>query len=667
VVGFSSAADPPKTNYADHVLPILREKCLNCHNADKTRGGLDLSTYVKAMEGGSSGAVIKPGHADDSRLFLLAAHKAEPKMPPDGGTLAADALSTLHRWIDQGALESATSKALAIAKPKSDVALASIVRGKPTGPPPMPGGTLPAVHAATKRPASVTALAANPWSPLLAVSGPKDVILLDSDSLVPFGALPFPHGQVNVVKFSRNGQLLLIAGGRGGKSGKAALWNVPSGKLLVELGDEPDAVLAADISADQTQVALGGPGKLVRVYSTSDGSLIREIKKHTDWVTALEYSPDGVLLASGDRSAGLFVWEVHSGNEYFGLRGHTQAITDVSWRHDSNVLASCSEDRTVRLWEMENGRQVRQWAAHGGGVESVRFSHDGHIASCGRDRVAKLWDQAGTQKRAFEALSDVALRVAILHDNGRVVAGDLAGLLRTWSATDGQRTGEVTTNPPSAAERLQIVQNDLGRMEAELAKSVAARDAAKTALEKGNQELAALQKSAADAANIARVVADALAAAKPPADAANAAVGTAQQVLTARDVKSKAFAEAAAKVKEAAAKAPENAELKGALQGAEQIAAQAAAELDAAQKAHAAASAAAQAATEKLTAAQKAANDIAGPVKAAADALTAKQAAIKQLSESLAAQQASADRLTGEVSRLKAAIERVKAIAVATR
>jgi len=64
VCSASYAADPAKVNYTEHVLPILRDKCLNCHNPDKTRGGLDLSTYVKAMEGGSSGAVVRPGHPD---------------------------------------------------------------------------------------------------------------------------------------------------------------------------------------------------------------------------------------------------------------------------------------------------------------------------------------------------------------------------------------------------------------------------------------------------------------------------------------------------------------------------------------------------------------------------------------------------------------------------
>ena len=68
------------------------------------------------------------------------------------------------------------------------------------------------------------------------------------------------------------------------------------------MGDELDAVLAADINAGQTLIALGGPQKIVRVFNVGDGSLAVEIRKHTDWVTAVEFSPDGVLLATADRA-----------------------------------------------------------------------------------------------------------------------------------------------------------------------------------------------------------------------------------------------------------------------------------------------------------------------------------------------------------------------------
>ena len=111
----------------------------------------------------------------------------------------------------------------------------------------------------------------------------------------------------------------MAGGGRGGHSGRVVLWDVKSGKRIAEVGNEYDVVLAADISPDHTQVALGGPKKIVRVYDTSTGELLYEKNKHTDWITAIEFSPDGVLLATADRSNGLVVWEAFTGREFYFL------------------------------------------------------------------------------------------------------------------------------------------------------------------------------------------------------------------------------------------------------------------------------------------------------------------------------------------------------------
>src|SRR6516225_5151227 len=81
-----SAADPTKKQakitYDEHVLPILKDKCISCHNQDKKRAGLVLNNYTKVMEGGSSGAAVKPGDPDNSLLFKVMAHTSEPFMPP---------------------------------------------------------------------------------------------------------------------------------------------------------------------------------------------------------------------------------------------------------------------------------------------------------------------------------------------------------------------------------------------------------------------------------------------------------------------------------------------------------------------------------------------------------------------------------------------------------
>ena len=160
----------------------------------------------------------------------------------------------------------------------------------------------------------MTALAASP-APLLAVSGHKQVLLYNLDDFTLAGVLPFPEGTVHVLRFSRNGSLLLAGGGRGGQSGRVVVFDVKSGGRVFEIGAEADAVLAADISPNHGQIALGGPKRMVRVYSTADGELMFEMKKHTDW-SPPSSSLLTCLLATGDRLNGLVVWD-NTGREFY--------------------------------------------------------------------------------------------------------------------------------------------------------------------------------------------------------------------------------------------------------------------------------------------------------------------------------------------------------------
>src|SRR5213596_2262939 len=65
----SAASAQDKVTYQDNVLPVFRNTCLNCHNPDKKKAGLDLSSYVSAMAGSENGKVLEPGDPDGSLLF----------------------------------------------------------------------------------------------------------------------------------------------------------------------------------------------------------------------------------------------------------------------------------------------------------------------------------------------------------------------------------------------------------------------------------------------------------------------------------------------------------------------------------------------------------------------------------------------------------------------
>lgn len=469
----------PKVTYDEHVLPIFQQSCLNCHNPDKTKGGLDLSSFTGTMKGGSGGKIAEPGDVG-SKLITVVLQTAEPKMPPEGDKLASDKIDVLKRWIEGGLLENSNSTARKASKPKFESTPRSDPASKPEGPPPMPVDVLLEPSVVTTNTSAVQALAASPWAPLLAATGQRQILLYDTNTLELAGILPFPEGDPISLAFTPDARYLVVGGGVPGKSGLTITFNITNGQRSLTAGKEFDSVLAADIRPGFDLVATGGPSRLLKIWNTATGELVRSTKKHTDWITALDVSPDGVLLASGDRNGGVWVWESETGNEFHTLRAHQAAITTAAFRSDSNILATSSEDGTVRFWEMNGGSEVKKIDAHPGGVTAFSFSREGTSLTTGRDSKARLW------KPDFNALRDLAgplpalpTACALDAEAKRAFVGDAHGNISVFNTEDGKLIGQLTSNPPTIAARLETIQRQLD----ELAKpqTDATRDAANQA------------------------------------------------------------------------------------------------------------------------------------------------------------------------------------------
>jgi WD40 repeat protein/predicted nucleic acid-binding Zn-ribbon protein len=546
LVWSASARAADKVNYEDHLLPLLRNECTSCHNPDKKKGGLDLSSYQALMAGSDSGPVVNPGDPEGSVLYKTIAHLEDPYMPKGKAKLADKDIDVFKQFIAMGALPNASGKpVVARNKPKLNLAVASADTGKPTGPVAMPKDWIvePVVH--TSRPGAIMCLAASPWAPLVAVGGQHQILMYNTDTLELLGVLPWTEGDPYTARFSRNGAVLIVGGGVAAKSGHVVLYDVNSGNKITTVGDEYDAVLAADLSPDQSTVALGGPGKVLKIYSTADGQLLHSMKKHTDWVTAVGFSPDGVLLASGDRQGGLWVWESKSGNEFYGLTGHKAGITDVCFRGDSNILASASEDGTVKLWDMQSGKNVKTIQAHPGGVASVYFTHDGRLVTCGRDRRVKIWKADGGQIGTTEPFADIALHAVFDGDGKRVVAGDWTGQVRVFDAKTAKPVGELTDDPLPIADRIADAMKRIPEAQAAYDKAAGELAAAQKASDKAGAELQAANLARAEAQ---KAVEQSKSQEKSTAQAiqiAQADVKTAQELVASKESDADRFAKAA--------------------------------------------------------------------------------------------------------------------------
>ena len=88
------------------ILPILDERCVECHGSARKEAGLDLASVATLMAGGEGGPVIEPGRPDASELIrrIELPKYDEERMPPgDRSALSVGSTELMRWWIAEGA------------------------------------------------------------------------------------------------------------------------------------------------------------------------------------------------------------------------------------------------------------------------------------------------------------------------------------------------------------------------------------------------------------------------------------------------------------------------------------------------------------------------------------------------------------------------------------
>jgi hypothetical protein len=100
-----SAPDEDHRFFQDQVLPILQQRCYECHShsGGQAKGGLMLDSRESWKIGGDSGPAIVPGDLDNSPL-VKAVHYDGLMMPPTG-RLPDEEIAVLVRWVKSGAYD----------------------------------------------------------------------------------------------------------------------------------------------------------------------------------------------------------------------------------------------------------------------------------------------------------------------------------------------------------------------------------------------------------------------------------------------------------------------------------------------------------------------------------------------------------------------------------
>ncbi|HAB18793.1 MAG TPA: hypothetical protein PLX89_00530 [Verrucomicrobiota bacterium] len=136
-LAISASAAP---DFQKDILPILQQRCVECHGPDKQKGKLRLDSKEATFKGGKDGPALTAGDAAASEMIKRVSlpKSDDDHMPPEGDPLTEAQITLLKEWIAAGAN---WPDGVVISPPaKAETTAAAPVR---QGPPPPPLPELP--------------------------------------------------------------------------------------------------------------------------------------------------------------------------------------------------------------------------------------------------------------------------------------------------------------------------------------------------------------------------------------------------------------------------------------------------------------------------------------------------------------------------------------------
>ncbi|MFA6546510.1 MAG: c-type cytochrome domain-containing protein [Limisphaerales bacterium] len=345
-------------------MTILRAHCFSCHNVEKKRGQLDLTSREAALKGGENGPVIKPGKASDSPLLKQLLPGADPHMPPKK-QLPDKLIATLRGWVDAGARWDAGVLKLLTRETRPDelkalpasytpvlaVALTSDGRRLASA-----HGNQLLIHTlgATNRTLTATltgardAIQSIAWSAdgrWLAAGEFRRVLLFDAKTLQPFGTLDKPlAGRATALAFTPDGSTLAVADSPGGAPGRVHLWKVGDETPFASWTAHNDSILDLKVSANGKFLATGSADKLARVWSLATQKEVAKLEGHTSYVQAVAFGKDDAELATGGADKEIKIWDIAGQEKKAAFVGRSAAVTALHWTPGGQTLLAVSED-----------------------------------------------------------------------------------------------------------------------------------------------------------------------------------------------------------------------------------------------------------------------------------------------------------------------------------
>ena len=429
-------------------MRLLKNNCFSCHNDQKKKGGLVMTSRDALLHGGEDGKVVVEGAPEKSPLLDSLAADADPHMPPKK-QLSPAQIAMLNAWIKGGAkwnaaalvnppsplrkvtlapLPAAYHPVLAMALSPDATRLAvgcgnEVVIYNVAGPKPA------VVARASAHPDAVQSMAWSPDGKTLATGAYRRLVLWNVESLENAESQE-PERQITggltdritAVRFLPDGGQLVIADGRIAESGTVRIADVASGAVIASWPAHADTIFDLAVSGDGKILATAGGDKLVKMWDMATHKETARFEGHVAQVLTLAFDGNGSRLVSAGADQQIKVWNVKTHERTNSLGTHTTAINAVAWAGTQNAVVAVTEAGSAfRYTEIQ--------AVTGAAATEARAEEP--------------------KEKALESADSALYCVAASANGERIFAGSHDGRVFAWNK-DGKLVDKFNVNESAA-------------------------------------------------------------------------------------------------------------------------------------------------------------------------------------------------------------------------
>jgi hypothetical protein len=156
-------------------------------------------------------------------------------------------------------------------------------------------------------------------------------------------------GDAHDLAFSADGAMVAFARP---SQGGAEVWDVAKRSMVADLGDA-DADFSVALSPDGRMLAVGGFGRVVRLWDVRTRKLLRELDQGGNGAFTLEFSPDGRTLAVSGFEPVASLWDVATGTQIGPqlTAGDRRTMIDLS--PDGRHLLETHGNGQGAIWDVD--------------------------------------------------------------------------------------------------------------------------------------------------------------------------------------------------------------------------------------------------------------------------------------------------------------------------